>query len=86
MCFVCSTIIDAALSTDASEHKSIGMNEQRSPADGFSSAIFRMASAPAVGERHANNTRQPNNANERVVSKPMPLFAPVTTATFPVKS
>ena len=44
------------------------------------------ASCPRFGSRQASTTRAPFAARARAVSKPMPLFAPVTTATRPLWS
>src|SRR3954451_4432200 len=46
--------------------------------------ISLAAAAPVASSTSAHTTRAPSDANRRTVASPMPLPAPVTTATLPV--
>lgn len=74
------------LTTDDSTHKSKYTTTQFSATAGFSSLICWIASSAATKFLQAIITVQPCLTRDLVVSKPIPAFAPVIMATFPLKS
>ena len=46
--------------------------------------MSRAAASPLATDRTASTTDAPAAASRRAVSRPIPLFAPVTTASLPV--
>jgi hypothetical protein len=56
----------------------------RTSASGSSATIRSLASLPRSSLRLASTTLAPLRASSRAVSKPIPLFAPVTIATLPL--
>lgn len=69
-----------------SDARSRGRAAQRQPAAVFSVRMRSMASSAAWRLRQARMTVQPCLAKDRAVSKPIPVLAPVTIASFPERS